>query len=161
MNISLVDRRWLAAAVLALLAALAVCVILLSGSSGADDEPHPATVGVENACKSLSLHDPSSRIVYGKGPQGPEMTEWHSDGSYTVTRCTTSGQLVVRQQVIPVRSPDGPKMLVAETATPTEVISALLPADFSETAEGIAAWNEAGDKMLARTLPPTSEGPSE
>jgi hypothetical protein len=149
----------IAGALVAAAAVAVLAIILLSGSSGAGDEPGPEIVGVENACKSVAEPwEESAKLIYGTAADGqPEMTEWHTDGSYHVTRCTEEGKLLVRQHVIPVQTPDGLKLLAAETSTPEESISTLLPANFSDTPEGIAVWKETGDRALAHTLPPTAE----
>lgn len=141
------------------LAALATWLFVAS-PSGAGEATSPVTLGVSNAC--ASTEPPSTenalRTIFGRSGDGrPEVTRFGTDGTYEVTRCSEGGALVVRQLVIPVQTPDGPRMLATETITPTEVIEGMLPADYTAAPDLAELWKEQGNLALKTTLPPTPE----
>jgi hypothetical protein len=151
-------KKSLAALCLAAGIALTLWLVLAS-SSGAGESPAPVTIGAPNACAATQRPPVANvvRTVFGTGPQGPEVTERAADGAYQITRCNERGALVVRQLVVPVSTPDGPRMIAAETATPTEVISGLVPADYNASPDLLALWKEQGATALKSVLPPTPE----
>jgi hypothetical protein len=151
--------RSLAALVIAVAAAFAIW-LLMAGSSGAGETPGPVTVGTPNACVETrpGADDAPIRTVFGKAPSGkPEMTTFSKDGSYEVTRCAEDGTLIKRQLVVPAQTPDGPRMIAADTHTPTEAIFGLVPADYTARPDLEALWHEEGAGAVKETMPPTPE----
>lgn len=150
----------LAAVASAAAAAFAIW-LLMAGSSGAGETPGPVTVGAPNACvdtRPVTNDDAPVRTIFGKAPGGkPEMTTYSADGSYQVTRCDEDGALVERQRVIPVQTPDGPRMIAADRHSPTTAMFALVPADYTASPDLEALWKEQGAAALKETLPPTPE----